>query len=277
MTSFKVQVARTYIAFRRLSSRFRVLPDMIIVGAQKCGTTSLTAFLAQHPEVRSSFFKEVHYFDDGVNASRNSYEKGENWYRAHFPLRERSASPPVVFEATPMYLFHPFAAERIQKLLPTAKIVIIVRNPTDRAISHYRHSKQRGHESLPILDALQAEEGRIGAALDKQEFRNDDVRHFSYKARGLYADQIRRYQALFPSDNLSIISSDDLFDAPHETLGKLFGFLGVRPDITIRDTDPRNVSAATGEDLQEVRDYLDSYFHDPNLALYSLLGRDFGW
>ncbi len=277
MSSVKARAARAYIALRRLSSRFRVLPNVIIAGAQKSGTTSLAAFLAQHPEAKSSLFKEVHYFDNGVHVSCNNYEKGEMWYRAHFPIRVRSAPRSAVFEATPMYLFHPLAAARIQGLLPSAKIIIILRNPTDRAISHYRHSKHRGHESLPMLDALKAEKERIGATIDESTFKNNDVRYFSYKARGLYAEQIIRYQALFPSENILIVSSDDLFNSTHATLGDIFSFLGLRQDIRMQDIRPRNVSGTSGGVSQEVLDYLNDHFREPNQALYSLIGRDFEW
>ena len=277
MISLKQQVVRTYISLRRLSSHFRALPNVLIVGAQRSGTTSLAAYLSQHPDVESSFFKEVHYFDDGVTAARNSYQKGEDWYRAHFPLRKRAATSPVLFEATPMYLFHPLAPERIHKLLPSAKIIAILRNPVDRAISHYRHSTSRGHETLPLLDALMAEENRIGTALRDSHFGNDDVRRFSYKARGLYAEQIERYQAKFPRENILLVSSDDLFRAPDEVLNQIFQFIGVQPDLENSDITPRNVSQEVVEVPQEARDYLHDYFREPNQALNLLLGRDFGW
>ena len=158
--------ARMFV--RRLQGR--VLPDFLIIGAQKSGTSSLYRYLAQHPQVRESVLKEVHYFDGGLEAGIDTYALGEHWYRAHFPRRAAMAPGSRTFEASPLYLLHPLAAERIAALMPQVKLVAILRNPTDRALSHYFHNVRNNalrafKEDLPPGPAMDAEEARLADVL----------------------------------------------------------------------------------------------------------------
>ena len=122
--------------FHRITAPFRALPDFLIVGAQKGGTSSLYAYLAQHPSVLPSFRKEVKFFDC-------NYFCGHTWYRAHFPLRYKlSRGNRITGEGTPNYLFHPTALQRLALTLIDVKIIILLRNPADRAYSHYQHQKR---------------------------------------------------------------------------------------------------------------------------------------
>jgi hypothetical protein len=138
----------------RVTARWRCLPDFIIVGAQKAGTTSLYHYLRRHRQIRMSWVKEVHYFD-------NNFHKGDFWYRSHFPIDTRSTNGYLVGEASPYYLAHPHAPARISKLLPSARLIVLLRNPRDRAISHYFHQKRAGIETLPMMEAFVKEEERI--------------------------------------------------------------------------------------------------------------------
>lgn len=166
--------------YRRASSRYRKLPDFLIIGAQKSGTSSLFHYLGQHPALRPAFRKEVHYFDGGL-------KNGESWYRSHFCLDSPGGHQAVkAFEASPLYLFHPLAARRIHDRIPGMKLVVVLRNPVERAISQYFHSRRHGRESLPLMEALQQEDERLAAAIRNENYEDESFIHHSYKRRGLY-------------------------------------------------------------------------------------------
>ena len=171
------------------------LPHFLGLGTQKGGTTTLFQLLRQHPQVYLPTCKEVHYFD--LNA-----EAGESWYRSHF----KNATPgQKCGEITPFYLFHPDAPRRIQQLLPDARMIVLLRHPVDRAISQLFHTKRLGLEPLQPADALQAEASRLasGDPISLQEH--------SYVSRSRYLEQLERYEELFPSHQLLLMRSEDLF------------------------------------------------------------------
>src|SRR5580692_9445955 len=125
-----------------------MLPGFLIVGAQRCGTTSMYRALSEHPEVRKAVLhKGVHYFD-------MNYGRGLGWYRAHFPLARGGG---VTFESSPYYLFHPLAAERIAADLPGVKLIVLVRDPVERAYSAYTHERARGFETESFEQAIERE------------------------------------------------------------------------------------------------------------------------
>ncbi|MBU0638918.1 MAG: sulfotransferase domain-containing protein, partial [Planctomycetes bacterium] len=143
------------------------MPDLLIIGAQKAGTTSLHRYLCRHPNVLGPWSKEVHYFDI-------QYDKGTTWYRTHFPswpykcLKDiRRGRRSLAFETSPYYLFHPCVPERVHKLLPNVKLIAILRDPVGRAYSHYHHELRLGYETLPLEEALAKEEERLAGEADK--------------------------------------------------------------------------------------------------------------
>lgn len=263
--------------YRHLTASGRVMPDFIIVGAQKAGTTSLFSYLAQHPQLHPSSKKEVHFFSDGKRAGVDRFGRGERWYRAHFPRRETLRDGDRAFEASPSYLFHPLAPERIHRMVPTARLIVMLRNPVDRAISHYFHQRRKGRETLPILEALQAEEERLAPALAREDYRDPVFRQFSYKSRGVYHEQIRRYLEYFPPEQLLIFDADDLFTCPEATLVRVWDFVGVEEAFEGLDLSPRNVGSNRQRVDEDVRTYLEDWFRPHNRALEELLGRDFDW
>jgi hypothetical protein len=269
----RIAVATTR-AYRRCLPRPGPLPDFIVIGAQKSGTTSLFGYLQQHPQIAECLVKEVHFFD-------NAYHRGERWYRAHFAPVDRRGAPRAVGEASAYYLCHPHAPRRIHELLPGAKLIAILRNPTERAISHYFHEVRKKRESLPILDALRAEEERIGAdwkrMLDDEFHCSRTHRSFSYKQRGIYADQLERYAERFDPEQLLILTSERLFREPQAVLRQVYAFLGVDAGFVCPDVAPRNVSRNRSEVPLAVYEYLDEYFLPHNQRLYERLGRDLGW
>jgi hypothetical protein len=257
---------------RLLTAHSRPLPDAIILGAQRSGTSSLLRYLAQHPEIERSKKKEVHYFD--VN-----FERGERWYRSHFARRADRTR--VVVEASPYYLVHPRVPERISRTLPDVKLVALLRDPVERALSHYFHETRKGHESLELMPALRAEEerlaGEVERMLEDDSYASHPHRRFSYKTRGLYAGQLRRFDAWRSSGRLIVIRSEDLFTNPASVLVDLFRFLGVDDEFRCSDLAPRNVGSNRAAVAPEAYAHLVDFFAPANEELEKLLGRRFHW
>src|SRR5439155_17110919 len=183
----------------------RPLPDFLIIGAQKAGTTAHYSYLRQHPAVAGPPWKEVSFFD-------RHFSRGEAWYRGNFPNALRARG--LVGEASPSYLFHPLAPERVDALLPDAKLIALVLTPVDRAFSQYQSEVALGREPLSFEDALAAEDERLRG---EEERLRADPGYFShawwnytYRARGRYAEQVERWLAAFRREQLLILPSEEL-------------------------------------------------------------------
>ena len=243
--------------------------DFLVIGAQKAGTTALYAYLRWHPGITGPSWKEVSFFD-------RHWWRGEAWYRGQFPLR---AGERLVGEASPTYLFHPLAPERARSLVPDAKLVALLRNPVDRAYSQYQHEVALGREPLSFEDALAAEDDRLAGEVERLI---EDPRAFSrawwdhtYAARGRYAEQLERWLAVFPREQLLVVPTEELGERPAETYASILDFLGAEPyelpgypRVFDRDYEPMR---------PETRAALAATFAEPNRRLEALLGRTFGW
>ena len=273
---FKITKRFSY-EYRKVTSSMRVLPDFIIIGAMKSGTKSLFTYLAQHPMIIPSSRKEIHYFDGGTNPNHDNFNRGVNWYKIHFPLNVLMQKGHKTFEASPLYIFNPLSPKRIQDLLPNVKIIALLRNPTERAISHYFHELRMGREQLPIEEALKSEEKRLQPVIERNDYKSINYIHYSYKKRGLYKVQIERYLKLFPRENLLFLKSEDFFNETDKHLKIIFDFIGVNPNVEINNLEPQHVGSNKTDIDQSVFDYLNNYFFPHNQELYELLGEDFDW
>jgi hypothetical protein len=244
------------------TAHLRQYPDFIIIGTQRGGTTSLYRYLAAHPEIGQAYRKEVHFFD-------RYFDKGIDWYLAHFPLR---GEYPVVGEASPFYLFHPEAPARIVAAVPQAKFIVMLRNPVDRAYSQYHMKVERQLETLSFEEAIEREPERLAATDDPLD---PAWRHHSYLARSVYVEQIRRWFDHFPRDRFLIIKSEDFYAEPLQILHQTQAFLGVGPHSPT--TLKVHHQADYGAMDWLMRRRLGDYFAPYNRQLYDLLGRDFGW
>ncbi len=264
-----LQHVRGSIYWRRRvhSAHHRALPHLIIIGAQKSGTSSLFNYLAQHPQLHPSCRKEIHYFD-------RYFSLGLDWYKAHFPQHDAMQQNDLAYEASPNYLCDPYAPQRIFELLPSARLIALLRNPTERAISHYFHEKRHGRETLSIMQTLAEEEQRIAA---HNNSNNTNPFRRCYKLRGRYHEQLQRFLTLFPQQQLLVINSNDLFSDPAAVLHKTFRFLGVDDSFHPHNLHPHNVGSNTHKVEPEVYNYLNDYFRPHNQSLYDLLNRDLGW
>lgn len=277
-------VTNALLVVRRQLDHQRPLPDFLIIGAQRSGTSSLYKYLQLHPAVVASLRKETHYFS-------HHYLKGEEWYRSHFPSRwyrdwvqKRRGWKTWTFEATPLYLFHPWAAKRAFELLGGTRIVAVLRNPVDRAFSHYHHSVRHGWETLSFTDAVAAEPIRLAGCAERlmadPSYRSKEYLRFSYLARGFYAEQLERWMAHFPRERVLVLRSEDLFDRTLETYHALLDFLGLPswspPELT--NHSYRGLTQPQSHRMDSaLRDQLVETFVPHNRRLSVLLGRDFGW
>lgn len=272
--------ART--ALRRSTSPLRGLPEFLIIGGQRCGTTSLYNYLGGHPSVRTPLVKEPHFFT-------GQWPRGTGWYRAQFALRPRRRAGrhgdpgrAQTFEATPYYLFHPCAPERAARVLPDAKLIVLLRDPVERAYSHYQHSVRQGMESMSFPEALALEETRLHGEEDRlradSRYHGTNHRVFSYTSRGFYADQLERWLLHYPRESLLILRSEDLFADPAARFAEILRFLGLPAWSpaqfgvhTKRSPQrPADIPAAT-------RQLLEERFAGANRRLEALLGRELAW
>lgn len=273
-------VWRVANAMARPTANFRVLPDYLIVGAQRCGTTSLQDVVTEHPNIASArLMKGVHYFDTG-------YEHGLQWYQAHFPTRlyanrklRATGQPLRVGEASPYYIFHPTALDRIRATLPDVKLIALLRDPVERTLSHYKHEVRRGNETLGLNEALDAEEGRLAGEADRvrkdSSYNSLALQTFSYMARSRYAEQVRRMKELFPDEQILVLPSEQFFEHPAEVYHRVLEFLDVPPFVP--DEFPRMNATKSEHAPDAIIDRLRAEFADSNERLYELLGERFTW
>ena len=255
--------------YGRLTSSVRPLPSALIVGAQKAGTTALYAWLRRHPAVAGPSWKEVNYFD-------RRYAKGERWYRGNFPRARRAAA---VLEASTGYLLHPLAPERVQALVPDVRIVALVRDPVARAYSHYQHEVALRREPLSFEEALDREEERMRGELDRMladpEYFSYAWWNYTYLARGRYAEQLERWLAVFPSEQILVVHSRDLATDPAGSYASVLAHIGA--PVHELDEYPRMYGRDYGAMDPATRARLGEYFAEPNRRLHELIGRELEW
>jgi hypothetical protein len=186
----------------------------------------LFKYLSAHPQCSPSIRKEIRFFTE-------FYTKSVDWYRSHFSIISDDGHHALPFEATPDYLFDPRVPKRASELLPDAKIIVLLRNPVERAYSQYRHNLRKGTEWLPFEEALAQEADRIGPALEKlracpEAPASKSLLRYSYVERGRYASQLLRWKAFVDDDRLLVIKSENLFRDPRAVFLEVQKFLGLR-------------------------------------------------
>ena len=250
----------------------RLKPSFLIIGAQKAGTSSLFNYLGQHPDITLPSKKELHFFD-------LRYDKGIEWYESLFPEGINYENQ-ITGEASPYYLFHPLVPEYVRYHYPGIKLIILLRDPVDRAYSHFQMERKRGTEPLAsFVHAVELEVERIYE--EEQKIPRGEIqsgtrfRNWSYMKRGLYGQQLQRWLGFFPREQFLIIRSEDFFSSTLLWMQQIHTFLG------IRDIPPANLSPVNSNKYPElpvsVKDKLKDYFHDDGLLLQKLAGDNFVW
>lgn len=265
-------------ASRTATAGLRMLPSFVLVSVERGGSTSLYRYITAHPCVGEAFRKEVHYFD--MNA-----ERGLDWYRAHFPTRAWAAwtrlrhGAAMTGEASPYYLYHPHVPARLARVLPDARLIALVRNPVERAYSHYHLNVRQGKEELSFEEAIDREDERLKGEWDRlvadEHAWSDRHYQFAYLGRGHYAERIAAWREHFPAEQLLVLRSEDLYADPEATVGRAFEHIGL-PAWRASGYKVYNQKPYPGLD-PATRRRLVEHFEPHNQRLEDLLGRELGW
>jgi hypothetical protein len=256
------------------------LPDFVVIGAQKCGTGSFYNLLTMHPNVERAAVKEVHYFD-----KKENFSKGIEWYRRCFPPPEREdGRRSITGEASPSYLISRHAPERLAEAVPQARLIVLLRNPVDRAYSHYHMAVRNGNELRSFEEVVEEdlawlleeedETSHLGLA-DSPDSGGSGKPMHPYLRRGIYVDQLLRWREFFGDGQLLVLRSKDLFGRPQESLKLVLEYLDLphwEPKIPFHKAKHRYepMNPATRRRLEE-------FFEPHNRRLYDQLGVDLGW
>ena len=258
--------------------RWRTLPDHLIIGTQKGGTSSLYNYLCEHPDISPATAKEIHYFSEHI-------EKGEEWYRGHFATEAFLAARtrirgrrPLSIESSPDYMFHPHTPPRAAALLPDARLLVLLRNPVDRAFSHYRHRIRKGIESRSFEEAIDAELSTVAADLARSESAEYyDTREYvkrAYLMRGLYARQLRVWFAAYPREQFLLLRSEEFFEDPRTVYARIVDFLGL-PQWQPKEMRKYNFFGESRSIPEGTRRRLEEFFEPYNRELEELTGITF--
>lgn len=250
--------------WREATASRRGLPDFVIIGAQRAGTTSLFQWLSALPAVEPALRKELHYFD-------NNYSRGERWYKSNFPLR---APGMLTGESTPYMLFHPLAPERASRDLEAeVRFIVSLREPVERAVSQYWHERSRGWETEPFERAVALEPERLKGAEEMIRRGQPSVshQHHSYLARGAYACQLRRWFGAVGRDRVLVLESEKLWTDPGAASG-VATWLGLGPSALLFPSlnAVSRADALPGALSERLRRHFEPYNHD----LFELLGTE---
>ena len=277
------QVREMLVRYGERTSDRRPLPDFLIIGTKRGGTTSLWRYLIQHPLVPRLFpawnTKTSHYFEA-------NFGRGESWYRSHFPtqrrrtaLESRRGGPSKVGESAPLYMFHPLAAERVAALMPKARIIVLLRDPVERAYSHWKERRGEGVEPLDFGSALEAEPARTAGERERLSadpaYASEAYDWYSYRARGAYLDHLEPWLSRFDRSQLLFLASETFYRDPAASYARVLDFIGL-PTYELPAYDVFNDRPSKGMD-DAVRAELTAFYRPLNAALSARLGRTFDW
>lgn len=268
-----------YRNYWNIAGNFHVLPDFLIFAAGRAGTTSLYEGLVEHPDIYRARIKEIYFFDV-------KFQRGIGWYRSRFPsiwtklyktkiLKKQF----ITGEGTPRLLTYPHAPKRVSKILPNVKLIAILRNPIDRAYSHYYLGVANGREKLSFEESIKQEEKRLEGEMEKMEkdenYYNPEFFRKSYLFQGIYINALERWMKFFPQEQFFIINGDEFYEEPFQVFDKLHKFLGVskfRPKHYVH-FNSREYSSMK----ESTRKYLIEFYKPYNERLSKLLRQNFDW
>lgn len=246
---------------RRKTAGLRRRPNFLIVGAQKGGTSSLYGLLSRHPQVAPATRKEVHFFD-------LNYDEGDSWYAAQFPVRLGRSR--ITGEASPYYLFHPHAPRRISRHLPSVRLIAMLRDPVDRAYSHYHHNRRKGREPLGFSEAIGREGERTAGELDRMledpGYTSFAHQHYTYLARGRYAEQLAAYLEHFSRARVLVVKSERFFSETGAVWKEVLDYLDLE-SCPLPERRAYNAGSYSSTMPTGVRERLERYFEPHNRRL----------
>jgi hypothetical protein len=261
--------SRTY---GRITAARRMLPSFLICGGQRCGTTSMYRALAAHPAIRKAVLhKGVHYFDI-------SYGKSLRWYRGHFPSQRAGMQ---TFESSPYYMYHPLAAGRIARDLPGVKLIVLTRDPVERAYSQHAHEVARGFETeTDFATALDLESSRLAGESDRlaadESAYSFAHQHHGYRARGEYIRYLRRLAGAVGTEAIHVVDSAEFFTSPERVFDDVVDFLGL-PNLGYPTFEQHNARPRKLPIPDLVRADLTAHYEPFDAELSDWLGRTVSW
>lgn len=269
---------KTIRSVKQLTSSIRILPSFIIIGVGRCGTTSLYNYLIEHPKILPPTVKEIGFYD-------LNFARGINWYKSHFPsiitkgyVKKNNF---ITGEATPSYIYNPYAPKRIGDTIPNVKLIILLRNPVERAYSHYSQSVRLGREKLSFNVAIknQLEEKKFFEKMNLtgDEKNYDRIYHQnSYISMGIYINELKPWINYFRKEQILILKSEDLYEKPSTILNKTLEFLGLSK-YKLKEFKKYNYLGSKSKMEPEIKKLLIHFFKPYNEQLYDYLDRNFKW
>ena len=270
-------------AYGTATAAWRCHPDFLLVGAKRGGTTSLWRYLAEHPDVLRLFprperIKGLYYFDE-------RYGLGDRWYRSHFPTaayraqRSRGDRSARVGEASPYYLYHPLAPLRAAAVIPDARILVVLRDPVERAYSHWKERRSNDGDPLGFADAIAAEEQRLvgeeARILAEPGAVSTAHRHWSYLDQGRYAPMLERWFAAYGRERVLVEVSEEMYSDPQATFDRVTAHLGLAGH-RLADPVAHNAEPSPGLD-PGLRAELTARLSPAVRETEALLGRSLPW
>tara|TARA_B100001146_G_C16177541_1_gene433083 strand:- start:1139 stop:1978 length:840 start_codon:yes stop_codon:yes gene_type:complete len=275
-----------------------MLPSFLIIGGSRSGTTSLFAHLIEHPNIIPGSMKEVYFFQYFTN-NKTSF------YRSHFPIKRKNL---ITCESTSNYFVHPLIPARVHKLLPSVKLIVVLRNPVERAYSEFHYTVTLGSELTENFeDVIKSELKRIEIGNKKPELKieNTNYKHFTFShlRDGLYAQHLERWLKFFSKEQLLVLHTKDLYTNLDQTLAETFEFLNlpkyqienrieknkidkIRPLAGHEQNVYKNIDSKTRtlfnvqnypEMKPETRKFLQDFFRPHNEKLFKMIGKRFDW
>ncbi|MEM8672553.1 MAG: tetratricopeptide repeat protein [Cyanobacteria bacterium P01_G01_bin.67] len=237
-------------------------PDFLLIGATKCGTTSLFNYLSHHPQILAPHKKEINFFNF-------NYNQGVEWYLAHFPAIT-DGKEYLTGEASPFYIYHAQAAERIRQLFPDIKIIVMLRNPVNRTISEYYHAANHGLEQRSLTAIIEQEKQLLAT-----QSRSEVLNKFGYLINSIYFDRIVQWQSNFSDKNTLIIDSEMFFAQTEQIMQQIWQLLGL-PSVS----PPQHIRYNLGTYppvKQEIKKQLQEFFAPYNQQLFAHLNQELSW
>ena len=277
-TSYKIAKS-SYGKYIDFTGAFHILPDFLIIGAVRAGSTSLYEGLKTHPNVFGSKIKEIYFFDA-------NFHRGVNWYKRFFPSKWKKFQITKIHkkkfltgEATPHYISYSHAPKRVFNLIPNVKLIVILRNPIDRAYSQYQSRVSAGTEPLSFDDAIKKEDIRLENVLKKMEedenYIHNNFFRYSYLHHGIYVNGLRKWMETFPKNQFLILKAEEFYQKPAIIFESIQKFLGLPK---FHPANYAHYNLGKYDDMNtETRKFLHEFFKPYNEELYKFLGRDFGW
>ena len=237
-------------------------PDFLIIGAGKCGTTSLYSYLGNHPQILLPNNKEINFFSQ-------NFTYGLDWYLSQFPsITDHSDF--ITGEASPSYFFNSHAPERIYQIAPDVKLIVLLRNPVDRSISNYYQDRKTGQVTKTLEEAI------IRAINRFRTMSREDLSHSrSFLFKSLYILKLQRWMEIFPREQFLILKSEDFFDCPDRNMKQVFRFLEL-PEVINQKYQKLNVGSYPPLD-KSMRQKLTEFFYPYNKKLEEYLQIQFNW